>query len=144
MSKTTIVRKIDDLGRLVLPKDVRKVLNIHTGDLLELTTKEDVLSITKYSSIQDIRFLAEILFNTIYEKYHIEGILLEKDCLVSYPSIVSLKKIEDKRTADNFLEAPILREEKEVGKLVFLTTDTKYHELLSFLALFFRKYLEEC
>ena len=144
MSKPTIVRKIDDLGRLVLPKDVRKILNIHTGDLLALTPKENVLEVTKYSSIQEIHFLVEILLDTIYEKYHIEGILLEGENLICYPSIVSYQKIKEKRESKDSLKYSLLREEKEIGKLVFFTSDERYQELFSFLTFFLRKYLEEC
>ncbi len=144
MSKTTIVRRIDDLGRLVLPKDVRKSLNIHTGDLLELTVKEDTIAIAKYSSIQEIKHLGEVLLTTVYERYHIEGFLLEEKQIISYPPHLSLKKLEEKKKEKDFLESPILLENKEVGKMVFCTKDEKYQELLSFLTFFLKKYLEEC
>ncbi len=144
MSKTAIVRKIDDLGRLVLPKDIRRILNFHTGDLLELRANEDSLSITKYSSVEDIRFLSEILLNAIYEKYRVEGILVEEEKIVSYPTLVSLSKLEEKKDISERLEIPILREEKEIAKIFLFTQENKYQELLSFLSLFLKKYLEEC
>jgi len=71
--KNTIIRKIDELGRLVLPKDVRKQMDIHNGDLLELSCDSDNISISKYSSIREIGFLAEVLLNSLYECYHMEA-----------------------------------------------------------------------
>jgi len=94
--KTTIIRKIDELGRLVLPKDIRKQLDIHNGDLLELSCTQESLSIKKYSSIREIVFLAEILLNSIYEHYHIEGLLLEDYEIIQYPTTLSKKKLEKK------------------------------------------------
>lgn len=38
MRATGIVRRIDDLGRIVIPKDIRKTLNIREGDPLEIFT----------------------------------------------------------------------------------------------------------
>jgi transcriptional pleiotropic regulator of transition state genes len=41
MSSTTIVRRIDDLGRIVIPKQMRESLNIKTGTPLLLTLTPD-------------------------------------------------------------------------------------------------------
>ena len=35
--KTGIIRKIDDLGRIFIPKEIRRIMNIKEGDLLELS-----------------------------------------------------------------------------------------------------------
>lgn len=43
------VNRVDDLGRIVLPKEIRRVLKIHTGDSLEISlNSEDKIVITKY------------------------------------------------------------------------------------------------
>lgn len=39
--KTGIVRRIDDLGRVVIPKEIRRKLNIQEGDPLEITCTDD-------------------------------------------------------------------------------------------------------
>ena len=41
MKATGIVRRIDDLGRVVIPKEIRRTLNIKEGDPLEIYTGED-------------------------------------------------------------------------------------------------------
>ena len=41
MRTTGIVRKIDELGRIVLPKELRKNLNIHTGDDFQILVEEE-------------------------------------------------------------------------------------------------------
>lgn len=41
MKETGIFRRVDDLGRVVIPKDIRRQLGIEEGDALELLMNED-------------------------------------------------------------------------------------------------------
>ena len=41
MKSTGVVRRIDDLGRIVLPKEIRKTLRIREGESLEIYTNEE-------------------------------------------------------------------------------------------------------
>lgn len=46
--KTGIIRRIDDLGRIILPKEIRKSLQIHEGDPLEISIEGDTICLDKY------------------------------------------------------------------------------------------------
>lgn len=48
MKSTGIIRKIDDLGRFVIPRELRKNLNINAGDYLEIYTHNNLLCIKKH------------------------------------------------------------------------------------------------
>lgn len=48
MAPNGIVRRIDDLGRLVIPKEIRRNLDIKEGDPLEIATYEGTITIRKY------------------------------------------------------------------------------------------------
>lgn len=48
MKATGIVRRIDDLGRLVFPIEIRKILNIDTGDKIEIYTSDNKIFCKKY------------------------------------------------------------------------------------------------
>lgn len=48
MRSTGIVRKIDDLGRIVIPKETRKVLGINEGDSIEFFTEGENIVLKKY------------------------------------------------------------------------------------------------
>ena len=41
MKATGIVRRLDDLGRIVLPKEIRRTLNVHEGDAMEIWVDDD-------------------------------------------------------------------------------------------------------
>lgn len=53
MTTTGIVRKIDELGRIVLPKELRKYLNINTGDDFQITVNDKKIILERYSRLND-------------------------------------------------------------------------------------------
>lgn len=70
MKATGIVRRIDDLGRVVIPKEIRRTLRIREGDPLEIfTDREGGIILKKYSPINELgdfsREYAESLQQTI-------------------------------------------------------------------------------
>lgn len=48
---TGVVRKIDELGRIVLPSELRKVLGIHEGDPLEISVQGESIILQKYRDV---------------------------------------------------------------------------------------------
>ncbi len=48
MKSTGIVRKIDELGRIVLPMEIRKMMDINIKDPIEIYTDEDKIVLAKY------------------------------------------------------------------------------------------------
>ncbi len=55
MKATGIVRRIDDLGRVVIPKEIRRTMRIHEGDPLEIfTSKDGEVIFKKYSAVGDL------------------------------------------------------------------------------------------
>ncbi len=55
MKATGIVRRIDDLGRIVIPKEIRRTLRIREGDPLEIfTNREGEIMLKKYSPIGEL------------------------------------------------------------------------------------------
>jgi len=54
MNELSIIKKIDDLGRIVLPIDIRKKLKITTEDNLKITLENNNIVIRKYSILSDL------------------------------------------------------------------------------------------
>lgn len=71
MVATGIVRRIDDLGRIVIPREIRKSMKIQAGDSLEIYVNPKTNSITltpfEYNPKANLQEVAEYLTNT--EKY---------------------------------------------------------------------------
>ena len=62
MKATGIVRRIDDLGRIVVPKEIRRTLRIREGDPLEIfTSREGEIMLKKYSPVGELGQTTEAL-----------------------------------------------------------------------------------
>ena len=82
MKATGIVRRIDDLGRIVIPKEIRRTMRIRVGDPLEIyTNSEGEVIFKKYSAMSELSenaaHVAEVMFKTagcpvvIFDKDHV-------------------------------------------------------------------------
>ncbi len=66
MKATGIVRRIDDLGRVVIPKEIRRTLRIREGDPLEIYTEKDGgVIFRKYSPMGDLQDFASQICESI-------------------------------------------------------------------------------
>jgi AbrB family looped-hinge helix DNA binding protein len=54
MITSGIIRKIDELGRIVLPKEIRKSLNINTGDDFQITIENNRIVLNKFEKLKNI------------------------------------------------------------------------------------------
>ena len=54
MKETGIVRRIDELGRIVIPKEIRRNFHINEGDPMEIYIQEGCIVIKKHSVVEDI------------------------------------------------------------------------------------------
>lgn len=68
MKATGIVRRIDDLGRVVIPKEIRKTLRIREGDPLEIfVDREGEVILKKYSPINELGEFASQYADSLHE-----------------------------------------------------------------------------
>lgn len=69
MKKSGIVRRLDELGRIVVPKEIRKTLHIKEGTPLEINIDSEQIILKKYSPIMELgdnaKNCAECLYETI-------------------------------------------------------------------------------
>ena len=67
MKATGIVRRIDDLGRVVIPKEIRRTMRIREGDPLEIfTDREGGVIFKKYSPVADVSTYATDVCSSIH------------------------------------------------------------------------------
>ena len=84
MKATGVVRRIDDLGRLVIPKEIRKVHHIKEGDPLEIfTDKEGEIILKKYSPIGELTEFASTYADTISKTTGHIACITDKDTVIA-------------------------------------------------------------
>ncbi len=64
MTENSNIRRIDELGRIVIPKDIRKKLHIKDSEPLEIFIDDGEIRIKKYSSLPDVLEYLEFLIDT--------------------------------------------------------------------------------
>ena len=84
MKATGVVRRIDDLGRVVIPKEIRKTLRIKEGDPLEIfTDKEGEVILKKYSPIGELSEFALGYAETLAKTTGHIACITDKDTVIA-------------------------------------------------------------
>ena len=84
MKATGIVRRIDELGRVVIPKEIRRTLRIREGDPLEIFTDHDgEVVLKKYSPIGEIAAIAKDYTDSLYRSLGHIACISDRDAIVS-------------------------------------------------------------
>lgn len=86
MKETGIVRRVDDLGRVVIPKEIRRTLRIREGDPLEIFTNMEELVFKKYSPVASIENGVKTVCNEISEITENHCMVTDLDHIVSVSS----------------------------------------------------------
>lgn len=96
MKATGIVRRIDDLGRVVIPKEIRRTMRIREGDPLEIyTDKEGEVILKKYSPIGELSQYASQYAETMHKTSGHIAFITDKDQVIAVSGI-SKKEYVDK------------------------------------------------
>ena len=102
MKATGIVRRIDDLGRVVIPKEIRRTMRIREGDPLEIFTDRDgEVIFKKYSPIGELTTFASQYAETLHKTCELSVVICDKDSVVASAGVPK-KEYNDKRLSDDF------------------------------------------
>ena len=152
MKATGIVRRIDDLGRVVIPKEIRRTLRIREGDPLEIfTDREGGVILKKYSPIGELTDFSKeyaisdkdafVSVSGASKKDYIErkisneleGIMdgRKATLIVEEGKTIPLHNDEDAGEYSNQVIAPIIAEGDAIGAVMILskTPGEKFSEL---------------
>ena len=111
MKATGVVRRIDDLGRVVIPKEIRKTLRIKEGDPLEIFTEKDGgIILRKYSPIGELTEFATGYAETLSKTTGHIAFITDKDTVIAV-SGGSKKEYLEQNVSDKLEQ---LMEDKEV------------------------------
>ena len=101
MKATGIVRRIDDLGRVVIPKEIRRTMRIREGDPLEIyTDREGEVIFKKYSPIGELAVFAGEYAETLHKTCALSVVICDRDAIIATAG-VPRKEYADKPLSDD-------------------------------------------
>jgi len=145
MKKTGIIRRIDNLGRIVIPKEIRSTLRIKNGDNLEIYLDDDEnIIFKKFSIIDKLTDLSEIITSSINLLTKTTAIITNNDKIISISGKYKkelenqnisneisdmvdvhigkdIKLSEEKGYADYYLIIPLILSGDKIGNLIILS-----------------------
>ena len=111
MKATGIVRRIDDLGRVVIPKEIRRTMRIREGDPLEIyTDREGEVIFKKYSPIGELAEFAAQYAETLYKTCGLAVAICDRDAVIACAG-VPRKEFTDRKLS---VEIEALIEERSL------------------------------
>ncbi|MCL2337061.1 MAG: stage V sporulation protein T [Firmicutes bacterium] len=125
MKATGIVRRIDDLGRVVIPKEIRRTMRIREGEPLEIyVDREGEVILKKYSPINELGEFAKEYADSLYEALGHVVCIADRDEIIAVSG--GFKKDLLKKPIGNILEENINnRQAKMLDTEHSLTTDER-------------------
>ena len=144
MKPTGIVRKIDELGRIVLPKEMRKCLNINTGDDFQIRLEDEKIILEKYSYLKNyeqeiLNIINCFISETTYDiSLVVNGKIINKnneiidqklDRLIQERKVFECKNIEELELNKNliiegrYIILPIVVNSDLLGSLIIVSKD---------------------
>jgi len=133
MKATGIVRRIDDLGRVVIPKEIRRTMRIREGDPLEIyTDKEGGVIFKKYSLMGGVTEFAGQLCETINRTCGQLCVITDRDSCIAVAG-VPRRELMDKqvsRELEELMEGRQIYQYKD-GERVKLCAETDKYVVLT-------------
>ena len=129
MKATGIVRRIDDLGRVVIPKEIRRTMRIREGDPLEIFTDRDgEVIFKKYSPIGELGEFATQYAETLYKTSGFPVCITDKDSIIATAGLPKKELFEKPVSSD--IER-VMEDKKHYlsdgsGKLTITESNEKY------------------
>lgn len=132
MKSTGVVRRVDELGRIVIPKEIRRTLRIKDGESLEIFVDREMITLKKFSRLNNMeemaKQLADIISHTVNKSVFIT------DCDICIAAVGGLRKkyiggvisdfldkiMKERKVCrcDRLVELEILENDKERGAYV--------------------------
>ncbi len=125
MKATGIVRRIDDLGRVVVPKELRRSLRIHEGDPIEIfTNREGEIILKKYSQIGEIAEFAVGCAEAIGQTLNASVVITDRE------QVVAVHGLPKKEWLGKSISGALLQVMQERGNVMAKRQDAEYVPLI--------------
>ncbi len=130
MKATGIVRRIDDLGRVVIPKEIRRTMRIREGDPLEIfTDREGEVIFKKYSPIGELGMIASQYAETLHKTCSMAVVVCDRSSVIAFSGVPKKEYADKALSADleKIIESRTLYTHENENEKIYVTPDTTGH-----------------
>lgn len=105
MKSTGVVRRVDDLGRIVIPKEIRRTLRIRDGESLEIFVDSEMIALKKFSKMTDMHDIAKDLVEIINNNINKTVLITDRDKFIAGSGSLRKKYVDKNisRTLENIM-----------------------------------------
>ncbi len=111
MKSTGVVRRVDDLGRIVIPKEIRRTLRIRDGESLEIFVDREMIALKKFSKMTDMEEVSKQLVDIMNGAINKTVLITDRDRFIAASG--NLKKKYLDKNISKYLET-IMKDRKNV------------------------------
>ena len=83
MKSTGVVRRVDDLGRIVIPKEIRRTLRIRDGESFEIFVDREMIALKKFSKMTDMDEISKQLVDIVNAVIHQNVFITDRDNFIA-------------------------------------------------------------
>ena len=112
--KTGVIRRIDELGRIVIPKEIRRSLRIKEGESLEILVDNENIILKKYSLIKNLNDFAQNITDSIKSFINNSVLICDTDSIIAVSGDLKKQLLNKKIGSD--LEVKLNRREEMLEK----------------------------
>jgi len=130
MKATGIVRRIDDLGRVVIPKEIRRTMRIREGDPLEIYTDRDgEVIFKKYSPIGELHAFASEYADTLQKTAGMPIFICDRDAIITVAGASKREYVDRKisRALEEVIESRTLYMRGTGRETIAITDDGSHY-----------------
>ena len=128
------IKRIDELGRIVIPKDIRKRLSIKTNDSLEVSIENNNIIISKSKSINNLDDFIIRILNILYKNFNYKLAATNRERIIfnSINKKIDLKKLFANELEENdLIILPIIIESNIEGYLLGLDINIEIIKIIN-------------
>lgn len=120
MKATGVVRRIDELGRIVIPKEIRKNFRIKEGENIEIYIDDNNIILKKYSELKNVSDISSNIIDSVFSIINkdiiitdmsnivelspsLKNVFLTKELSVEYQNLITKREKVIQKTPQNLL-----------------------------------------
>ena len=119
MKSTGVVRRVDDLGRIVIPKEIRRTLRIRDGEELEIFVDNEVVVLRKFSKLADLRDASKKIIDVVSSLTGKTVLVSDRDIIINGSGELKKNYLnkEISKKIDGIISSRIVTVEKNINSI---------------------------